>query len=186
MWDEWMFRLINGNLHNAFFDVVLPFWRNKLIWIPLYLFLLVFFLLNFRKQSFFIILFAAATISVCDIASSKIIKPTIARVRPCNDAALKKEVKLLVPCGGGYSFTSSHATNHFGIGVFLMLVLRWKWSWLFLVWAGSIAFSQVYVGVHYPLDVIFGAFLGSLLGYLVGKFCLLQLQLKQKLLDEIE
>jgi len=103
------------------------------------------------------------TAGVADFTSSKIVKPLIERVRPCNDTTLPFEVRELVKCGGGYSFTSSHATNHF---VSLVLgFLRKKWiTWALLTWAASIAYGQVYVGVHYPLDVITGAVLGSLIG----------------------
>ena len=87
-----------------------------------------------------------------------------------NDIDLKKEVNLLVPCGGGYSFTSSHATNHFAIATFLILTLGLIFKWIklpLLFWAASIAFGQVYVGVHYPLDIFFGAILGMSVGYFV-------------------
>jgi len=118
------------------------------------------------------VLFAVATVGMADVVSSKLVKPAVQRVRPCNDVGLKFEVRELVHCGGGYSFTSSHATNHFAIATFLYLVLgglRKKWiRWALLAWAASIAYGQVYVGVHYPLDVITGAVLGSLIGTVFG------------------
>lgn len=77
--------------------------------------------------------------------------------------------RVLVGCGGGYSFPSSHATNHFALAT--LLFLSWgrkfrSWRWILLLWAASIAYGQVYVGVHYPLDVSFGALLGATLGLL--------------------
>ena len=92
-----------------------------------------------------------------------------ATVYTCNDEKIATQVKLLVPCGSGYSFPSSHATNHFAAAVFIIFTFvekrRWlKWS--LLAWATSIAFGQVYVGVHYPLDVICGGILGSGIGWL--------------------
>ena len=114
------------------------------------------------------IAFAVAAVGTADFTSSKIVKPLVERVRPCNDTNLPFGVRELVKCGGGYSFTSSHATNHFAIATFLSLILgflRKKWiTWTLLAWAASIAYGQVYVGVHYPLDVIAGAALGSLIG----------------------
>jgi len=78
-------------------------------------------------------------------------------------------LRLLLPsCGSGYSFTSSHATNHFAFGVFVFLTMGkvlGKWKWAFIFWAGSVAYAQVYVGVHYPLDVLSGAMMGSLIGW---------------------
>ena len=104
--------------------------------------------------------------------SSKIIKKSVQRTRPCNDISRLSEqgheVKLLVPCGSGYSFPSSHATNHFAVAVFVIFTFanRKKWlKWGLIAWASSIALGQVYVGVHYPLDVLCGGLLGSFIGW---------------------
>ena len=90
------------------------------------------------------------------------------RLRPCNDPEFTDHVRLVIKhCGGGYSFLSNHAANHFGMAVFFFITLRHvfrKWAWLVFVWAGLIAFAQVYVGVHYPLDVLCGALLGMVFG----------------------
>jgi len=166
--DEWLFHILNGQCHNSFFDAVIPYWRSKYVWIPLYVFIASFLLINWKKRGLLVLLFTIATIGVADFTSSKIVKPLVQRIRPCNDATLTFEVRELVKCGGGYSFTSSHATNHFAIAAFLIIVLsvfRRKWmSWALLAWATSIAYGQVYVGVHYPLDVVAGAILGSFIG----------------------
>ncbi|MDF1867069.1 MAG: phosphatase PAP2 family protein [Saprospiraceae bacterium] len=168
--DQNLFFLINEDLKNPILDVLLPWWRNKYFWMPFYLFLLSFLLLNYDKKGLIIILGLILTIGISDLTSSHFIKKTVERVRPCNDIDLKKEVNLLVPCGGGYSFTSSHATNHFAIATFLILTLGLIFKWIklpLLFWAASIAFGQVYVGVHYPLDIFFGAILGMSIGYFV-------------------
>ncbi|MDX1685268.1 MAG: phosphatase PAP2 family protein, partial [Saprospiraceae bacterium] len=93
----------------------------------------------------------------------------VERVRPCNDESIKQEVILRARCGGGYSFTSSHATNHFGLSMVLFLLLgnRIAWRWLIFLWAALVSYAQIYVGVHYPLDILGGAVLGVMLGYLV-------------------
>jgi len=171
-WDTQWFLAVNNGWHNSFFNSVLPFLRNKLLWIPLYLFLLVFILMNHTNKAIFILLFAGLTIFAADFTSSKIVKPQIERLRPCNNPEVKKNVKLLVHCGQGYSFTSSHATNHFAVAVYLILILKFKISWLLLFWAFSVSISQVYVGVHYPLDILGGAMLGSVIGFIFGKLCL--------------
>ncbi len=167
-YDQWLFQLLNGEWHNALFDAIIPYWRSKYIWVPIYIFLLSFLYINFGKRGLVMIAFAVATVSVADFTSSKIVKPLVERVRPCNDTSLAFEVRELVKCGGGYSFTSSHATNHFAMATFLSLVLgflRKKWiSRALFLWAATIAYGQVYVGVHYPLDVIAGAALGSIIG----------------------
>ena len=82
-------------------------------------------------------------------------------------------MELRVHCGGGYSFTSSHATNHFALATFLVIILGPFFKWIripIFLWAASIAFGQVYVGVHYPLDVLAGSIVGILLGILMTKF----------------
>ncbi len=166
--DEWIFRLINGDGHLAILDVIMPYWRSKYIWIPLYLFILVFVLINFPKQAWIWISFFLATVSFADISSSRIIKESVQRYRPCNDQDLKEDVKLLIRCGSGYSFTSSHATNHFAVALFLILTLGKRFRWIripLILWAASIAYGQVYVGVHYPGDVFAGAILGGVIGF---------------------
>jgi membrane-associated phospholipid phosphatase len=169
--DQTVFFLINGEWHNSFLDAIMPFWRNKLFWSPLYIFLLFYILLNFKLKGFYFILMVAAVIAIADTTSSKVIKKSVQRVRPCNDESIKKNVHLLVRCGSGYSFTSSHATNHFAVAFFLIFTLcrRYRWAkYALIFWAASVAYGQVYVGVHYPLDVLAGAFLGAIIGVLMA------------------
>jgi undecaprenyl-diphosphatase len=166
--DEQLFQLINGSLHNNLLDSIMPWWREKTFWIPAYLVGLGYLVWKYKFQSIYFILAIAVTIGVADTMSSKVIKKTVKRERPCRNEALAEELHLLVHCGGGYSFTSSHATNHFALAVFLITLfggMGRKWKYLLLFWAGSIAYGQVYVGVHYPIDVASGAILGSLIGF---------------------
>lgn len=169
-WDQWLFHLINYDWHNGFLDQMMPYWREKKFWIPMYVVLAAFVIYKFRWKGFYYILAAVLTIGIADPVSSQLIKKNVQRDRPCRAADLEKEVKLLVPCGGGYSFTSSHATNHFALGAFLFLTvgrLFGRWRWLLLLWAASISFGQVYVGVHYPLDVTVGGLIGASIGWVV-------------------
>lgn len=118
-----------------------------------------------------IILFILITFGIADFTSSSLIKKSVQRVRPCNDIEFKENVNTRVRCGSGYSFTSSHATNHFAMASFLIMVFYRRWNhilWIGILWAAMISLAQVYVGVHYPLDVIAGAILGSSIGYIVG------------------
>ncbi|GAB5554502.1 MAG: hypothetical protein Sapg2KO_40930 [Saprospiraceae bacterium] len=161
--DEQLFRIINGTWHTDFLDWILPYWRDKKFWYPLYLALIALIIYRFRVKGIYLLLALFVTVGVADLVSSKVLKKTVKRVRPCNDPVLQDDVILLVGCGKAYSFTSSHATNHFAIGTFLALTLGLyyrRWRWLFYFWAASIAFGQVYVGVHYPLDVLVGSLLG--------------------------
>jgi len=170
-WDHSFFYLINHLWTNDFFDGIFPFIRNKYFWIPLYLFILSFIALNFRrKESLWMILGLILTIILADQFSSSLMKPYFNRLRPCNDPLLTETVRLLVNCGGGKSFTSSHATNHFAVATFLGLLARPHFkiiSLLLLFWAGLISYGQVYVGVHFPLDVLCGGFCGLIIGLMV-------------------
>ena len=168
--DRHLFKLINTDWNNAFFDFIMPTLRHSHLWVPLYLFLLVFVLVNFKKNVLLWILFAVALASLMDILSSHIIKEYIFRLRPCNDNSLIPPARLLLSYKPqSSSFTSSHATNHFAMAMFFYLTLKQhigRWALLFFLWAGTIIYAQVYVGVHFPLDVLGGAFVGVVFGYL--------------------
>jgi len=172
-WDTWLFLKINTQWTNSFLDSVFPWWREANAWVPLYLFLVVFALMNFKKKALPWILFIAVTLTLTDQISAHLLKNIFERVRPCRDDVLMSQVRLIVNnCSGGYSFPSSHATNHFGFAMFLFITLQpvilKKWRWLFFVWAATICYGQVYVGVHYPVDVLCGTVLGCMIGYLTG------------------
>ena len=164
--DKSVFYFINQGLSNGFFDVLLPWMREKWFWAPLYLFIIAFAGFNLKGRFGRFILGFLLVVVLADQLSSKMIKPAVGRTRPCNDTTMV--VAQRVSCGGGYSFTSSHATNHFAVAVYLIGVLGSLGRWIrpaLITWAGLIAFSQVYVGVHFPGDVLAGAVLGSLVGY---------------------
>ena len=171
-WDTYLFLKINTVLTNPVLDSIYPWWRDANAWIPLYLFLLVFVLLNFKKKALPWILFAVLTLVLTDQLNSTYIKSWVGRLRPCSDPNFMGHVRLLLNnCSGGFSFPSSHAVNHFGFAMFVFLTLRpifKKWGYLLFLWAGSIVYGQVYVGVHYPVDVVCGSLLGCLLGYIMA------------------
>lgn len=170
-WDTDLFRFINGSLSNGLFDALLPLCREKWFWAPLYLFIGAFTLLNFPKRGWVILFGLVLVVVLSDGISSELVKKNIRRLRPCNDPTLAATVRLRTHCGSGYSFTSSHAANHFAVAVFLIGVfgrLHRRLRPAVLFWAGLIAFSQVYVGVHYPGDVLGGALLGMLIGWWVA------------------
>ena len=171
--DQELFLLINRGLAHPLLDALLPATRNMWLWAPLYLFFIAWLSINFGKKGWIVVGLVLLTFACTDMISSSFIKPLVDRLRPCNDPDLAEYVRLLVKCGGGKSFTSSHATNHFGVAMFLGLVLKPFFKpalFLLLLWAGTISLAQVYVGVHYPLDVIAGALLGSSIGFLISIF----------------
>ena len=170
--DQWLFIQINSNTVNPFFDALMPFMRYPLNWAPLYVFLGAFVLLNYKGKGAWWILFFIVTIALTDMTGNYIFKQNVARVRPCGDPDFFSQVRLLVDrCNMGYSFVSNHAANHFGIATFFFLTsksLLKYWAYIGFVWAALIAYAQVYIGIHYPFDVIGGALLGLLFGMLTG------------------
>ena len=170
-WDHDLFTKINSDWNNPVFDVIMPFLRNPVFWIPLYLFFLLFVLLNFKSKVWWWIIFFLATVALTDITGTNIFKHVFDRIRPCNNPEFQSHLRLLIDCPGGYSFTSNHAANHFGMAAFLFITFRHlfkKWMLLAFLWAGSIAYAQVYVGVHYPSDIAGGMALGIIYGTITG------------------
>ncbi len=174
IWDKWLFVLINSRLTNPFFDSIMPYLRSSSYWAPLYLFLFVFVVINFKGKGLWWSLFFLCTVSLTDIVSSRVFKEAFERLRPCQDPDFFNYVRLLVNrCSGGYGFTSSHAANHFGMAAYFFITFRHilkPWVWIGMAWAIIISYAQIYVGVHYPSDVIGGAILGAVFGVSLGLF----------------
>ncbi len=169
--DFFLFEFINNDLSNSFFDWLMPIFRNRDTWIPFYVVLFLFLIYKFKLKSIPIILLAIASIGVADGVSSHILKPLVERIRPCNLAQLSAEIHLRIHCSGGFSFPSSHAANHFALAIFLGLALNRLSPWFLrigIVWAFIISFAQVYVGVHFPIDVFAGMLLGVFIGYFLN------------------
>ena len=178
MWDTLLhidtdlFRLINIQGSNAFFDILMPFFRNKYFWIPFYIFLLGLLVQQYKKRSWIIIAGVAVVIGLSDFTSSELIKKSVQRERPCQDELLSSYSNILVRCGTGYSMTSSHATNHMALAVFLFWALGQRFKkirWPLILWAILVGYAQIYVGVHYPGDVLAGFVLGGIIGFCVYK-----------------
>lgn len=167
--DQSLFTKINNDWSNPVFNAVMPWLRYSAFWAPLYLFIGVFTVLNFRIRGLWWCIFFICTAAITDMTGNYIFKHTFQRLRPCNDPDFSPQVHLLISqCGAGYSFISNHAANHFGMAAFFYITFRhaWKkWAWIPFIWAAAIAYAQVYVGIHYPLDVFCGALLGLAMGY---------------------
>ena len=172
--DKKLFFLINNTYTNPWLDSIYPWWREANTWVPLYVFFLAFMFLNFGKRAWPWVAFVILNLTLSDQISSNLIKNYFHRLRPCSDPEMQYQVRLLLDyCSGGYSFTSSHATNGFCFVMFITQTLKpylTKFRWPFFLWAGSIAYGQVYVGVHYPLDIFAGTLLGCGIGYMVASF----------------
>jgi len=167
--DRHLFHFINHDMANPFFDWIMPYLRNPKFWIPLYVFIIGFCVLKFKKQGIIIIILLALSAGFADFTSARIVKPLVKRARPCRDQVVSQTDIVRVSCGTGYSFPSTHATDHFAMAFFMIFLFRKKWPWVWLwgiLWAGTICFAQVYVGVHFPIDVICGTIYGFFVGWL--------------------
>jgi undecaprenyl-diphosphatase len=167
--DQALFKLINGHWTNTFFDSLLPWMRTSEHWFPFYIALIGYVFYKWGWKAWKWLLSVAITIALTDQVSSFIFKPFIHRLRPCNDPAILNKVNLLIgTCPSSFSFTSSHAANHFSLAMFVFMSLQplfKKYTYLFFVWAGIISYAQIYVGVHYPLDILGGTLIGLIMGY---------------------
>ena len=169
-YDQKLFLALNG-MHAPLFDFIMYWLSNKLIWIPLYVWLLYHMLILNRANSWLIILSVALLITLTDQVSVQLFKETFQRLRPCHEPALEGLVRILNGhCGGSYGFVSSHACNTAGVAVFSGMLLRNRFRWLLpamISWSLLISYSRIYLGVHYPGDVVAGFLVGAIIGFLI-------------------
>ncbi|MEN9497264.1 MAG: hypothetical protein RL750_163 [Bacteroidota bacterium] len=170
--DHALFRLINQKWTQEWLDPIAVWIREPLNWVPLYIGLLLVAIWRFRSNGLIWFAFGIATVVSSDLIGNYGFKHVFERLRPCNDPLLQSGVRLLVEkCGAGFSFVSNHATNHMSLAVFLLITLQHKigrWGWIGIGWALSIAYAQIYVGVHFPADAIAGAGVGAAVGAFTG------------------
>ncbi len=168
--DTDLFLFLNG-MHNSFFDWLMYWISVKWVWIPLYVFLLYLIIREYKWKSLVILLFVAILITLSDQLSVHLFKNTFQRLRPCHDPEIMESVHLVKDyCGGKFGFISSHAANSFALATFLIGILGKKFRYftlLILLWATVISYSRIYLGVHFPGDVIVGGIFGAILGYIL-------------------
>ncbi|WP_205500768.1 phosphatase PAP2 family protein [Rufibacter psychrotolerans] len=160
--DQSLFLELNSH-RSPFWDAVMVFISNKYVWFPFYAILAGLFLYFYKRRGLLMVLCLGASVGLADFISSGIFKPFFARLRPCHDLALGA-VNAVDGCGGRYGFVSSHAANAFAVAIFVILLLpknQRVFKFLLLVWATAISYSRIYLGVHYPADITFGALVGT-------------------------
>jgi undecaprenyl-diphosphatase len=173
--DHQLFYLINSDWTNSVFDMIMPAIRNKLTWIPLYLVLFVLVISKEKYKAWKYILLVIVCVSLSDFICSQVLKNYFDRLRPCELAENMNHIRLLIKCSGGYSMPSAHASNHACLTVlFSLFFYRYYKSVgaciFFGFWSLSIAYAQVYVGVHFPSDVIVGLLFGASIGIIGALF----------------
>lgn len=169
-WDTRLFLLINGG-HFSFLDGCMHEASSKFFWIPLYLIFLLLLIKKYKIKTLLILVFVALTITLSDQISLHLFKNIFLRYRPCHNLMLASQIHLVDDCGGLYGFVSSHAANTFALAFFLFrikMIESSNYIWLF-VWAALVSYSRIYLGQHYPADVLVGALVGICSAFLVSK-----------------
>ena len=167
-WDTELLVYLNS-FHNSFFDGFMWLITGTKIWIPLYLVIIFFTFKKFEwKEATLIFLFMIVAVALADLSSVKLFKEVFMRFRPSHNPEIANFLHLHAYedgsfyRGGNYGFVSSHAANTFAVAMFSSFVFRIK-NYIFFIffWAAIVSYSRIYLGVHYPFDILGGALLGS-------------------------
>lgn len=163
--DQQLLLFINS-LNSPFCDQLMHIISGKLIWAPLYLAILIYLGKTYKRKFLIMLVFIIIAAIMAD-QISVLIKNLVQRPRPCHEPELAGLVHLFNgECGGHFSFVSSHATNSFNVALISLLFINRRWFTIsIIVWASVIGYSRIYLGVHYPGDVICGSALGAIIGW---------------------
>ena len=169
--DHQLFLFLNG-LHVDWLDPVMTFISSEMGWIPFYAVLLFFVFYKYHWKGLWVLLGVIVVITLSDQISASVFKPIFHRLRPCYDPLI--EDLVYTPKGkpgGHYGFISSHAANTFALASFIYMTMKKHYSkigWIMFPWAILVSYSRIYMGVHFPGDIICGAAVGMILGFGIG------------------
>lgn len=183
--DERFFLFLNG-LHTDWMDKVMIAVTQMWVWLPLYLLMIYWTVKQYGKRCWWIFIALGIVVLCSDQLSAHVCKPLFQRLRPCYNVDLQDLIYLPKGMAGGkYGFVSSHAANTFAIAAFMTAALRKNRAWVGIVlylWAFISSYSRIYLGFHYPGDILCGAVLGILVGLILWKvFQLVLLKNKESL-----
>ena len=177
--DKELFLLLNG-LGNESWDGFWMFMTKTLNSAPLYLLLLYLTYRTFGLKRTLVVMVAIALTIVCTDQLSNFFKYGLGRLRPCHDPEVSGVMRLVKSyCGGKFGYFSAHAANSFGPAIFFVIMFRGRVRYIgavMLLWACVVAYSRIYIGVHFPLDVISGALAGAFFGWLFAKLAIFTFQ----------
>lgn len=175
--DTELLLFVNG-LHNSFFDELMYAFSQIFVWIPFYVSALYLIIISHKKMdAVWVILSFVLCIVIADQVSSGIIKEAVQRLRPSRNPALEGMIHIVNGyTGGKYGFVSSHAANSFGFALLSSLVFKQKTYMTFVfIWAVIVSYSRIYLGVHYPFDILGGMLVG-VMAALIAYFALKKLK----------
>ena len=172
--DQQLFLFLNS-FNSPLWDQVMHAISGRIIWAPLYLAILICLGIKHQRKFIIILLFIILSVALADQISVHLFKNIIQRLRPCHEPSLEGLVHLVNgECGGMFGFVSSHATNSFNVALISLLFIRKRWYTVSIIfWALVVGYSRIYLGVHYPGDVICGSILGAFLGWSIYKLYIL-------------
>lgn len=167
--DTNIFLSFNG-IHSPFWDYFMTSFTGKIIWVPMYATILYILLKNFHWKAVLCYAVAIAlTITFADQICSSLIRPVVARLRPANLGNPIVDMVYIVNGyrGGSYGFPSCHAANSFGLALYVICMFRKRWLSLFIIaWAALNCYTRIYLGVHYPGDLLVGGIIGGFGGWM--------------------